>query len=184
MSFSPESEYPCLLDRIVSAGASGWRERKPITFGEYRAAVFRDLKWLLNSPQFPRPNRLDRPPMETGTPHDCDEHLRAEGNRRGYRYPFVRKSVLNYGVRSLTGMNTQGMNIVELENELKEAIIYFEPRLDPASLSVKLVEDHARPGTLGFEMKGWLRALPHTEAIFLRSEFDLESGNCTIKDLT
>lgn len=184
MSFSPDSEYPCLLDRILGASEGTSSRRRNMTLGEYRAAVLRDLKWLLNSPQSPDPARcLTWAPLDTESLHARDENLRSSENLRGYRYPFVRNSVLNYGTRSLAGLITQGMDTVELERELKEAIIHFEPRFIRSSVTVKLAQDHLETGKLAFEVTARLWALPHAEPVRFRSAYDLETGGCTIKDL-
>ncbi len=183
MSLAPDSDFPCLLDRILGAGGGPNARYRGITLGEYRQAVLRDLKWLLNSPQAPRFDRcLTREPIETASLHDRDEQLRTEDNPRGYLYPYVRQSVLNYGFRSLAGLLTQGMDAVELERELREAIIHFEPRFIPQSVQVKLASEQFAEGKLAFVIKAQLWALPHVEPVQFRSEYDLETGGCAVSD--
>jgi type VI secretion system protein ImpF len=183
MISSPEREYPCLLDRIMGPSARSSSSVGGMTPAEYRKAVLRDLKWLLNSPQYLRPDRcLTWGARQEATPHDRDDNLRSSENPQGYLYPFVRESVVNYGSRSLAGTLIKGSDPVELERDIREAIITFEPRLIAETVSVKISMDQFEVGTLAFNVSGQLWALPHPEPLHFRSEFDLESGGCAIKE--
>jgi type VI secretion system protein ImpF len=150
---------PCLLDRLVDH-APGAREeparRRSISLDEYRAAVLRDLRWLLNSPA----------------------HLPGEDI---CQYPRVARSVLNYGTRALAGVHSDNLDALELEKQLHDAITAFEPRILPETLHVRMVRsDRSEVGRIGFEIKGHLWALPHPEQLFFRTEIDLETGVCEI----
>ena len=150
---------PCLLDRLVDFAPGSEEEavrRRTVTLDEYRAAVLRDLRWLLNSA--------------------C--HLPWEDIRE---FPHVARSVLNYGTRDLAGVTTDNLDGLDLERQYREAIINFEPRIVPDSLQVRLVHaDRSEVGRVGFEIKGHLWALPHPERIYFRTEIDLETGVCEI----
>ncbi|HEV7405132.1 MAG TPA: type VI secretion system baseplate subunit TssE [Chthoniobacteraceae bacterium] len=177
----PDSDFPCLLDRIIGTG-EGMRDRG-ISLADYRKAVLRDLKWLLNSPPSPRFERVfTARPIEGASLHDRDDQLRDEENPRGWLFPYVRKSVLNYGFRSLAGLVTKGLDPVELERDLREAIITFEPRFIPQSVVVKISRERFEAGKVVFEIKAKLWALPHIEPVQFRSELDLETGACAIQD--
>jgi type VI secretion system protein ImpF len=194
MNSASDSKYPCLLDRLLGPNARWSRHRAaidaksrlsqhptPMTPADYREAVLRDLKWLLNSPQPLRPERcLIGGDPEEASPHDRDDTLRTPENPRGYFFPFVRQSVLNYGAVSLTGIHGQGLDTEECARELREVIINFEPRFIPETVQVEVVDD-PKAGTLVFSVSAHLWALPHPEPVRFRSEFDLERGGCKIE---
>lgn len=150
---------PCLLDRLVDFAPDVREEparRRTVTLDEYRVAVLRDLRWLLNS--------------------SC--HLPGEDI---CEFPHVARSVLNYGTRDLAGVTSDNLDAMELERQFREAIVAFEPRIVADTLQVRMVQsDRTEIGRVGFEIKGHLWALPHPERIFFRTDIDLESGICDI----
>jgi len=154
-----QMRLPCLLDRLVDFAPGSEEEparRRTVSLDEYRAAVLRDLRWLLNSA--------------------C--HLPWEDI---CEFPHVARSVLNYGTRDLAGITTDNLDGLELERQYRDAIIAFEPRIVPDSLQVRLAHaNRSEVGRVGFEIKGHLWALPHPERIYFRTEIDLESGVCEI----
>lgn len=157
-----EARLPCLLDRLIdeAPGQSvGPSARRAVHLKEYRVAVLRDLRWLLNSPR-----QLD--------------------NAALYDYPEVAKSVLNFGVRDLAGLTSSTLDPLQIEAELRDAILHFEPRIIPDSLQVRLVHDAAEEGKIAFEINGQLWALPHAERILFRTEMDLETGSCDLSIIT
>ena len=160
MTQETQVRLPCLLDRLVDEDPNtkeeAWR-RRTVSADEYRAAVLRDLRWLLNSPSH--------------LPHEdiC-------------QFPQVARSVLNYGTRDLAGVTSDNIDAYELEQQFRNAIINFEPRIIPDSLQVRLV--HGQQSNdfahIGFEIKGELWALPNPERIFFRTDIDLETGVCEV----
>ncbi|MEN3942416.1 type VI secretion system baseplate subunit TssE [Prosthecobacter sp. SYSU 5D2] len=157
-----ESRLPCLLDRLIDEApgqAVGPSHRRSISLKEYRMAVLRDLRWLLNSPR----------------------HLKTEAL---YDYPEVARSVLNFGTRDLAGLTSSAFDPLEIESELRDAILHFEPRIIPDSLQVRLIHDAADDGKIAFEINGQLWALPYAERILFRTEMDLETGACELSIIT
>ena len=186
MANEVEKNLPCLLDKLIDetpGQAASGRRKVFIGKDEYRRAVLRDLKWLLNSPQYLQFDRcLTHSYIDEPTLHDKDERLRSSENPEGYLYPNVRTSVLNYGTRSLSGMRSEMVDDLELENELRESIIAFEPRIDPKKLRVKLIQNYDQPGKLAFEIRGELWTKPQMTNFSFRSELDLESGAIQLPD--
>lgn len=150
---------PCLLDRLVdedpSSKEEAWR-RRTVSGDEYRAAVLRDLRWLMNSPS-----------------HLLEEDI--------CQFPQVARSTLNYGTRDLAGVTSDKLDGYELEQQFRQAILHFEPRIMPDSLQVRMIQSSQSDfAHIGFEIKGELWALPHPERIFFRTDIDLETGICEI----
>ena len=161
MAQETQIRLPCLLDRLVDEDPGtreeAWR-RRTVSADEYRAAVLRDLRWLMNS--------------------SC--HL---PNEDISQFPQVARSVLNYGTRDLAGATTDNIDGYELEQQFRQAIINFEPRIIPETLQVRLVLNQQSPNDfahIGFEIRGELWALPNPERIFFRTDIDLETGVCEV----
>jgi len=131
------------------------------TLSKISECVKRDLTWLFNS------NNM------------CQDELLEE------EYPGIESSVLNYGLPDLTGKTASGINLIELEETIKQTIIRFEPRIIPNSLDVKLKEDEEsfENNSLIFEISGDIWTDPVPVHLHLRTQMDLESGNVEVNDL-
>ena len=157
-----ERLFPSLLDRLTDDEPSKKREsRKQRVFSihKLRDAVLRDLAWLMNTCQ-----------MEAA--QDLSD------------YPEVVSSVVNYGIPDLTGKTLSGLGLIDLQNEIRQAIMTFEPRILPNTLEVRGTKDPDSPlaNSLIFEIEGELWAKPYPERLFLRSELDLETGTVFIRE--
>ena len=160
-----ERLQPALLDRLSDDEPSNQqpepRERRIINAQRLRQAVLRDLSWLFNTTKLE-----SRDPLED--------------------YPYVEKSVVNYGLPALAGETASKLDIVELETSIRQAIIDFEPRIVPASLRVEaivaeLALDHHN--VISVQITGQLWAQPVPLELLLRTELDLETGKVEIRDL-
>jgi type VI secretion system protein ImpF len=157
---SMERLQPCLLDRLRDDNPGERMEsrtQRVVSIQRYREAVLRDLGSLLNA----------NPVL---TPEEAKE------------FPEGAKSTLNYGVRDLAGQTSHDCSPAELERHLRDVIKTFEPRIDPRTLEVTAVRDESkvRVGRLAFEIRGELWAKPMPEQLFLRTQLDLETGDCTL----
>lgn len=155
-----ERLQPCLLDRLTDDSPGQQqesRDQRVVSLRKYRDGVLRDLTWLLNASAYPPGEDLE----ESGE---------------------LASSVLNYGFRDLCGLTASSLNATELERELVRAIHRFEPRIIRNTLSVRVAADDEGPGnSVFFEIKGELWAQPKPEYLDLRTELDLETGNCQLK---
>src|SRR5512139_3777543 len=114
-----ERLQPSLLDRLTDeepGNAQESRERRVLSPQKLREVVRRDLGWLFNA--------INLASVEDLT-----------------AYPQVARSVLNYGLPDLTGHTASGMDALQLERMLRQAVRDFEPRILPASIRVKLLVD-------------------------------------------
>ncbi len=154
---------PALLDRLTDDEPSQGTETSQqavVSKGRLKRTVLRDLIWLFNT-----------------TSHHTDGQLDD--------YPEVRKSVLNFGIPVLSGKNFSGVDWRELEQQIREAILIFEPRILPDSLVVKAVTPTDMLGhhnLLQFELRGDLWSMPFPIELLLRSELDLETGYMKLTD--
>lgn len=159
---------PSLLDRLVDnepAVNVESRDRRVLSFSQLRAAVLRDLIWLLNTACHWNP-------------------VNEEDKKELAGLKEVEKSVLNYGVPSLTGRTLSGVRAIEIEQDLTRAIERFEPRILQRSLRVRVIteEKHGRPNTLVMEIEGEIWAQPLPEPLYIRTAVDLETGHFTLEE--
>ncbi len=153
---------PSLLDRLTDEGPGAPGRGAWTTVSELRKSVLRDLAWLFNTTRPFAPDAIESRPQ-------------------------VRNSVLNYGLPPLSGLTASGLDIRQLERALRQAIVDFEPRILPDSVSVKAVlerdtGDHHNVVSLHIE--GLLWAQPVPIELLLRTQFDLESGQSRVEETT
>ena len=160
---SQERLQPSLLDRLTDDEPlqhQESRERRVLSITKLREVVLRDLAWLLNT------SRL-------GDPASLAD------------YPFVAKSVLNYGAPDLTGTTASSLDAEDVALLVRQSIIDFEPRILPRSVRVRTVvaEDQMNKNAVAFEIEGELWAQPVPLRLFMKTEVDLETGNYTVREL-
>ena len=159
---------PCLLDRLTDEAPGCQLE--PAESGlasqsRLRAAVLRDLGWLMNA-----------------TRPGAAESLEA--------WPDARRSVLNYGLPALGGQTSSTLDLQALERAIREAILRFEPRLLADTLEVEAdvdalwqqrgLDGHNR---VRLRISGQIRAQPMPLELLLRTEWDLETGQVSLSEL-
>jgi type VI secretion system protein ImpF len=156
---------PSLLDRLADetpGSAPAARAGPSLTLSELRKSVLRDLNWLFNTTQL----------------------LKAEDTES---WPQVRNSVLNYGLPALSGMTASALDLPQLERTLKQAIIDFEPRILPDSVSVKALlerDSMEHHNVVSLRIEGLLWAQPVPIELLLRTQLDLESGQSRVDETT
>jgi len=153
---------PCLLDRLTDEEPASEKEgpdRRVISLRRYRSGVRRDMESLLNT--------------------SC--HAESENFSR---FEEVLSSVLNFGIPDLCGQTLSGVSVVDIERQIRRAILAYEPRIIPGSLRVRVV---AQPEAMDsnavtFEITGDLWALPAPDPLYYRTQVDLETGRFEIRD--
>lgn len=155
-----ERLQPSLLDRLTDDEPSREqesREQRVLSVRKLRECVIRDMEWLLNT-----------------------SNLGAEAEA----YPHVTHSVLNYGLRDFAGNTLSGADVADIERQLRQAILDFEPRILRHTLKVKVLvaDDQMNRNAMTFTIEGQLWAQPVPMELFLKTEVDLETGNVTIAD--
>jgi type VI secretion system protein ImpF len=159
-----ERLQPALIDRLTDEAPDQRLEsldQRVMSRSRLRQSVLRDLAWLFNTTR-----------LEAGT--DLSE------------FPFVRQSVINYGLPALSGRSATSLSLLDLERAMRNAILEFEPRILPATLKVRAVLDQARldhHNIIGVEISGQLWAQPVPLDLLVRTEIDLETGKVEIADL-
>lgn len=137
--------------------ASESAERRFISMRRLRECVCRDLAWLLNTAN-----------LETSV----DLH----------RYPEVQRSVLNFGLPSLTGRAATSIDPAIAVRQFVQAIRVFEPRLSRVAVSPELSEDRMDARTLSFKVEAELWGRPAPQGVSLRTSLDVDSGSVALTD--
>lgn len=160
-----ERLQPALLDRLIDddpGKKQEARENRVITKARLRQAVLRDLAWLFNC---------------TRLTDDIDWNA----------YPLAERSVLNYGLPPLSGETASTLDIIALEQAIRQAIFDFEPRILPSSLRVEALASDAvldQHNVISVQIQGELWGQPVPIEVLLRTDVDLETGEVEIRDLT
>ncbi len=156
---------PALLDRLCDNEPdkkAESREGKVMSRQQMRTAVLRDLAWLFNATQ----------PLKPADYAGLSE---------------VQGSVINFGLPSLSGTTVTSVDFGALEQQIRRAILDFEPRLMAETLRVQtvtvdtLLDQH---NTLSLQITGNMWAQPVPFELLLRTEVDLETGQVHLQDLT
>ena len=154
---------PALLDRLTDDDPTHKiesRQERVISRSQLRASVLRDLSWLFNT-----------------------TNLAADADLAGY--PLVAQSTLNYGLAPLSGKLVSSLDLPRLERGLKDAILRFEPRILPHTLSVRGIgqtDPLAHHNVVSFEIRGDLWGHPYPLELLLKTDVDLENGEIRIAD--
>lgn len=157
---SQERLQPSLLDRLTDDDPDHQqesRDQRVLNVRRLRESVRRDLAWLFNTTNLAVVQDLSA-------------------------YPEAAVSVLNYGVPELSGHTVAGMPVIELERQVRQAILAFEPRILPNTLQVRLIVDNEEMSNqaLAFEINGDLWSQPIPEPLYLKTEIDLELGDVRV----
>ncbi len=155
---------PALLDRLTDDEPDKKlepREARVLSKRRLRESVLRDLAWLFNATQLEAVDALAKA-------------------------PYVRRSVLNFGLPAMSGKAASSLDVTDLTRAVRDAILNFEPRILPSTLEIKtLLEggelDHHN--VIGVEIHGQLWAQPVPLEFLVRTDFDLETGKVRITDL-
>jgi type VI secretion system protein ImpF len=155
---------PALLDRLTDDEPEKKkepREARVLSKSRMRQSVLRDLAWLFNATRFEAVADLSS-------------------------VPYVRRSVLNFGLPALSGSTASSLDITDLARAVRDAILMFEPRILPGTLQIRTVLEAGaldHHNVIGVEIHGELWAQPVPLEFLVRTEFDLETGKVQIADL-
>ena len=162
--FSRDRLLPALLDRLIDErphDATKARESRVLSQAGLRQSVLRDLAWLFNA------------------------QAAASGEIDGEVFPHARRSTINFGIAPLSGTLVSKLEMFDLEQMLRQAIIDFEPRILPDSLVVRgvaPVDPLGHHNSLSFEINARLWAQPYPLELLLKTDLDLETGLVELKD--
>jgi len=165
---------PSLLDRLTDNDPSSKVESldaRVLSRKQLREAVLRDLSWLFNAV-------CEEP--DPGNRNDPDRTALWQS------LPEARNSVLNFGIMPLTGQTLTIHNFPIIEAQVRQSIIRFEPRLDPATVEVRIANDLTtglRPTSLRLTIKGQMWNQPVPLELMLSADVDVDTGQAAVRDM-
>ena len=165
---------PSLLDRLTDL-EPGSRveplEARVLGRRQLREAVLRDLSWLFNAV-------CEAP--------DLEFEGNAERLAMWHEAPEARDSVLNFGIPPLSGQSISVLRFPIIEAQVRQAVLRFEPRIDPQTLEVQIVNDMGtglRPTSLRLTLKGQMWNQPVPLELLLAADVDVDTGQAAVRDL-
>lgn len=170
---SQERLQPSLLDRLTDHEPQAVQEAladRVLNKKQLREAVLRDLSWLFNT-------TMQEPPPLSGD---------AERQRMWSEAPEACASVLNYGIPSLSGLTISYREFPRLELMIRQAVVRFEPRIDPKTLEVKITNDMTtgvKPTSLRLVIKGQMWNQPVPLELLLSADVDVDTGQTLVRDM-
>lgn len=165
-ALSSDRLLPCLLDRLTDDKPYVKKKEnyQGTSLTEYRDSVCRDLEWLLNTGSYLKEEEIS----------DLDE---------------AKKSLLNYGIKSYSGIFGSSQTEEEMKDQIHAAIVTFEPRIIADTLEIQLVPKEEKTGDKSttevgkfhLEIRGelWLQPIP--EPFTVATAIDLGTGTCTLE---
>ncbi len=132
-------------------------DRRAMSMSRLREAVLRDLGWLFNA-------------------SGMDDIVGLQ------RYPEVRRSVLNFGLRSLAGRSVSSIDAVDVCRRIRDAITFFEPRLSHVRVTPETKDGPDAGLTVSFLVEAELWGQPMAQQLSLRTSIDVESGDVVVAD--
>jgi type VI secretion system protein ImpF len=153
---------PALLDRLTDDEPGRRTERADAVYvneSRLRAALLRDLGWLLNS-------------------------TNAAGLIDFEGLPLAQRSVLNYGMEPLAGQLLSELDWPAVETSIRQCILNYEPRILADTLHVTLAASAAtlnHHNTLQFEIRCQFWSMPYPMEMLLKTSLDLETGQVALE---
>lgn len=178
---SQERLQPSLLDRLTDMDPGTKSESldaRVLSRQQLRAAVLRDLSWLFNA------NRAE--PSRRTSPKQIRPAYIDEEVALWKQAPFAQHSVLNYGLPSLSGEAVGRMDLHAISKDIKQAILDFEPRIDPDTLEVEAQIDGTRyshHNQLKLVIRGHMWNQPVPLELLLSASMDVETGQASVRDM-
>jgi type VI secretion system protein ImpF len=100
-------------------------------------------------------------------------------------YPEVAESTVNFGIPDLAGRTASSFDANAVAQQLKRAILRFEPRLLKKSVKVRLVvdPDSHSPNAVSFAVEAELWSQPLPLKLYFRTDLDLEDGEARVTEV-
>ncbi|MFD3190507.1 type VI secretion system baseplate subunit TssE [Sedimentitalea sp. HM32M-2] len=155
-----ERLQPSLLDRLTDEEPGNLKETRDarvIDISRLRDIIQRDLSWLLNTQNIE--NSIDAKAM-----------------------PNVARSVLNYGLREVSGEFSTQARAEQIRRSIEKAIAIHEPRIIKGTVDVTLSPDEeGGEMTVALIIRADMWAQPLPLELYLRSQVDVTTGEVSVE---
>ncbi len=154
-----ERLQPSLLDRLTDnepGNPKETRDSRVIDISRLRDIIQRDLSWLLNT---------------TNTESSFDAAA----------LPNVARSVVNYGLREVSGEFSTAERAERIRRSIERAIAVYEPRIIDGTVEVTLnPDDTGTDTTVALIIRADMWAQPMPLELYLRSQVDVTTGEISV----
>ena len=100
-------------------------------------------------------------------------------------FPYVQKSILNYGILELSRISVDGITSPALLRDLKTALLRHEPRLIDETVIVKLRHEETDAGQrVSFDVRAEMTAKPVDVPLEFVAEIDVGAGKLALSSLS
>lgn len=144
-----------VLDRLQGAGESSESTSFAVSVQRYKAAVLRDLDWLLNT------RRTSQP---------APDYM-----------PELQQSLYHYGLADVTSMSGDSNTVRRwLVRHVEEVIELFEPRLGEVRV-VPVMKEENNVRSVRFSIEALLKMDPNPERVVFDTVLEVTSGTFKIR---
>lgn len=155
-----ERLQPSLLDRLTDnepGNLKETRETRVIDISRLREIIQRDLSWLLNT-------------------------TNAESSFDAEALPNVSRSVVNYGLREVSGEFSTTERAEKIRRSIQRAISTYEPRIIKGTVDVTLNPDgEGSDMMVALIIRADMWAQPLPLELYLRSQVDVTTGEISVE---
>jgi type VI secretion system protein ImpF len=96
--------------------------------------------------------------------------------------PHVQRSVVNYGMPSVTGRAASSVNPDRMAHVIEGVIRQFEPRLSKVHVAAETAGAGGNQHEISFRIDAELWGQPAPHQVVLRTHIDTESGHVRVND--
>ena len=147
-------------ERVIASRRATATRRRSLSDGELKRLMSLDLEALLNTTN-----------LESAAPDLLDE------------LPYVKRSILNFGMPDMANKTVdETMRIDAIRDDLRKAILQFEPRLLPKTLEIVRDTDGEDALSIRFVVRSDMRADPVPTSVEFVTEVELQSGDIKIQN--
>lgn len=122
-----------------------------------RSTVKRELNWILNTTHLDAVQDLDP-------------------------YPEVKTSVLNYGVPDMAGKALTRRVVQGRAREIRDAIRFFEPRMDPDHLEVEPLMSVERENAITYVIRGDITAAVEALPVEFKTDIEVDTSAVVLRE--
>ncbi len=147
-------------ERVIASRRATATRRRSLSDGELKRLMSLDLEALLNTTN-----------LDSAAPELLDE------------LPFVKRSILNFGMPDMANKTVdETMRIDAIRDDLRKAILQFEPRLLPKTLEIVRDTEGEDDLSIRFVVRSDMRADPVPTSVEFVTEVELQSGDIKIQN--
>lgn len=93
----------------------------------------------------------------------------------------LQQSVLGFGLNDICGMSYNPKRLHQIEDRIRQQLIFFEPRLIPDSIKVELIKEDYGNGIYALTVSGKLNVYHYRDELMCVLSVDFETGEIELE---